>query len=130
MNDQLQQALATILNNTINAVQAGVSFLSEQLPDVIRQLLLWHAVRSGVFFTLYLVLSIVCAVLGYKGIKKALSDDSSDGDTDFIIFLCGGISLVGSVIFMCLVFHTIEWLQIIVAPKLYLIEYAASLVKK
>lgn len=40
MNEQLQQALATILNKSIEGIDAGVEFMQAELPEVIEQLLI------------------------------------------------------------------------------------------
>lgn len=116
----LEQALATILQKTVNAVEAGVNFLSGQLPDVIQQLLMWHAVKSGIFFTILLIISLAFAYITRKLLVK------DDWDDYFLIQLVTGV--LGAVFFF-FAMHHLEWLQILVAPKLYLIEYAAELYK-
>lgn len=37
MNDQLQEALASIIDKTISGIEAGAAFLQAELPDVIHQ---------------------------------------------------------------------------------------------
>ena len=124
MNEQLQQALLMILNQTVDAVKAGTTFLMAQLPDVIQQLLIWKAVESGIWFGLG-VLTTGLAVYGWVKVRKFWLGDSIDMCAMLVI-----TSLILSTAGLCTLFHNLTWLQILVAPKIYLIEYAASLVKK
>lgn len=120
MNEQLQQALLVIIHKTTNAVGASIDFLSGQIPDVIHQLLVWHAVKSGLLCTLFLVATSLVIFAVYKIEKKTQPIDR------------GIPSMVGIVVSIFLLFgasQNFEWLQILVAPKIFLIEYATSLVK-
>jgi hypothetical protein len=122
MNDELQKALATILNKTTKGVEAGVDFLQRELPDVIQQLLIWHGVKSGITFTAAIVLFAICIHWTVRGWKWSVKTE----------WEAGPIGLVAALPAMFLGFaalESIEWLQILLAPKLYLIEYAASLAK-
>lgn len=117
----LEQALASILQKTVNAVEAGVSFLSDQLPDVIQQLLIWHAVKSGVWF----VITLICTIVLGRWLYKTLKSPDCWDDYGPLPILFGG-----AVVFLFVItFKNLDWLQILVAPKLYLIEYAAELYK-
>lgn len=122
MNDDLQKALAEILNKTTQGVEAGVGFLQRELPDVVQQLLVWHAVRSAVFC---LFAFLIAGLLGYaaKRLWNWLSEED-DGSQIFAAF-----PAAFSLLFVFIALHQSDWLQILLAPKLYLIEYAASLVK-
>lgn len=122
MNEQLQLALASILNSSMDAVQAGVSFLQAELPDVMRQLLLWKMVISMIFFTLCIVCLVACIWAAIRIVRFGLEEGC--GAEAFAMFpAAAAMGLVwGSV-------SNLEWLQILIAPKIYLIEYAARLVK-
>lgn len=130
MNDELQKALAAILTKTTQAAEAGVSFLSQQLPEVIQQLLIWKAVESGIVFVVLLVVAIVTAKLSMDKVKegRAYKPKSHYDDASHIYafaFLWGSIAVGAGL----LLTSALAWLQILVAPKVYLIEYAASLAK-
>lgn len=132
MNEQLQQALTAILNKTMQGVDAGVSFLSAEIPDVIHQLLLWQMAKASVLF-------ILCslAMVGWlsflplvKRLYKAEKDRSvyNNKEVPWMVWISTGF-------IVCLFFGTgalknlMDMLQIWIAPKIYLIEYAASLAK-
>lgn len=151
MNEQLQQALASILGKTMQGVEAGVSFLSTEIPDVIHQLLVWKMAQSSVYLSLYIIAAFVGILLICKSYKtvfeyqrgshlyygnsgelekegKRLMDEygakipfsiigCAAGFMSIIFLLVGGVAEMSTVI------------QIWLAPKIYLIEYAASLAK-
>lgn len=116
MNDELQKALAAMLSKTTSAVEAGVGFLQAELPEVIQQLLMWHMVKSAVFFTIALSAFMFCA----WALKRCWDNDEFDA-------MC--FALIGAIVTFTVALCNITWLQILLAPKVYLIEYAASLAK-
>jgi hypothetical protein len=133
MNDKLQNAVAGMINKSIAAFEAGADFLSEQIPDVLHQLLLWHALRSGVeclFGVLLLIGFIVADVIVGKAVHKESMADTYDKGMAFVLgyLLLGSFVRLGYVA-ICFHFINLTWLQIWVAPKVWLIEYAAKLVK-
>ena len=122
MNDELQKALSEIINKTLKGVDAGVSFLQQELPEVIQQLLIWHAVESALLCLTLFLASLLCA----WGAKKIWVFGKAEG--------CGaeGFALIPGAIgvaFAAFAINTTTWLKILIAPKLYLVEYAASLIK-
>jgi hypothetical protein len=119
MNDELQKALAAILNKTTSAAEAGIGFLQGQIPEVIHQLLVWKAVESGLIFTLCL---IGACVLTWVGCRLAKDDDFGFNPLAMFPFFGVVLCVLG-------VITNFDWLQILLAPKVYLIEYAAHLAK-
>lgn len=127
MNEQLQNALTEILNKANSGIDAGVGFLSDQIPDVIHQLLVWKAVMSG--------LSMITAIITFSAISyvyvkffRVVSRWSKEGelfDHPEAMFAIFGL-------FLYLIpfgLFSLDWLQIWLAPKIYLVEYAAQLAK-
>lgn len=130
MNDELQKALAAILQKTTAAATAGVDFLSEQLPDVVRQLLVWHAVKSAVFCVLYLVLMAACIQAARRAWQAwmtfAYSEHNSGKELRFLGLV---VAVLGVLFWAFSAADSLEWLQILLAPKLYLVEYTAAILK-
>ena len=137
MNDQLQQSLSQILDQAVSGAQAGVSLLSAELPDVIHQLLMWKMIESliwcigGIVFTVVAIRWFVKnsgrgKEVGYK-YKPTLTHDELGGLAPWIP--ATAFTLAALAIIACNIIN-ITWLQILIAPKVYLIEYAASLVTK
>lgn len=46
IEEKLEEAVVTLLDKTINGVDATVDFLSEEVPAYIEQLLTWYMVQS------------------------------------------------------------------------------------
>lgn len=124
MNDELQKALLAIINSITNAVGKAVNFLSDQIPDVIHQLLMWKAVESFIWFIIPFIVATSALVLAYFK-EKEWKNNGDDFEQGIMWFISGTISLICFVIS----FTHMSWLQILIAPKIYLLEYAASLVK-
>jgi hypothetical protein len=122
MNEELQSALAKIIETTIQAKD----FCLEQAPDLINQLLAWKFAISLIWFVVGLVIFSFTPIL-----FKMAKDGWSDIDAEWAEFkcICGStgtffIPVAG----LCLVLNNLAWLQIWIAPKVYLLEYASALI--
>ena len=135
MNEQLQLAVSTLIQTSLNAIDKGTAFLSNQIPEVIQQLLLWKAIASFIEFSsgIFLIGGIFAwLIYQYKYwtteiegnyISKKLRIEEDSGSLSILnIFLIIPL-LYGS---SC---SNLIWLQIWIAPKLYLIEYAKDFLK-
>ena len=121
MNEQAQKILVDLLQKASNGIDSAVSFSQAQIPDITHQLLLWQA-ASSVGIQVICVLAIaVCVYLMIFTWNK-----SDDVDITLLsLVVLSGITLVAIFVF----FNYFDWLKIWLAPKVYLIEYAASLAK-
>lgn len=126
MNDQLQKALAAILAKATQGVETGAAFLQAELPEVVRQLLMWEAISSAISFC-FGVAMIVAAVLILKRLIRVMKSNPRTDWDDYPGYIIPSIllSAFGLMWAAC----SLTWLKILVAPKLFLIEYAAHLVK-
>lgn len=132
MNESLQQALAGILNKTMAGVEAGVSFLSSELPDVIQQLLVWKLAQSSVLLGLGISFWVFAAYLLRKGLKnmKEEGEKTWTNRQEYRYVAPYIISAFAvSIGFVMSMVNGATALQIWLAPKIYLIEYAASLAR-
>ena len=154
----LDEALARLINRSVDAAESvagGISqatgdataFLVAEIPDVIQQLLVWHAIESLVWFLSGLLLLASPWLVywrwggrgeptgetDYKGeamYRETLThyrDGTVHFDAVFGLVLAGAVTtLVG----LLLILSNLDWLKILVAPKLYLLEYARVLVTR
>ncbi|CUJ53187.1 Uncharacterised protein [Achromobacter xylosoxidans] len=134
MNDQLQAALAEIIGKTGNALSDGVGFLKAELPSVIQQLLYWKMISSFMGMVITLVFSYAAFVFIRRGFRAATDFPPKQGsygdDPKFWMrFWLTVVSAVIGLISFVSVLNSFTWLKIWIAPKVYLIEYAASLAK-
>lgn len=122
MNEELQKAIAQMVEKANSGIDGAASFLSAEMPEYIQQLLMWHAVSSFALFAFGVGIVISSAVGIYKSIKIT---GRGEGHKEFLAFLAFLPSLVGFAI--CA--NNSDWLKIWIAPKVWLVEYAAGLVK-
>lgn len=128
MNDQLQKALADLLAKANQGIDAGASFLQAQLPDVIQQLLWWKAVSSIVCSIAGVVLLGAVGFIWWRILRAKLPDMDDfilDGMVPCFMGALVSIPFVG----IGIAAISLDWLQILIAPKVYLIEHAAHLAK-
>lgn len=126
------ELLAKGLQEFVNLYNAGKDFAVEQVPDVIRQLIVYHTVHLSLmvaFSFLFLLGGIYTGVKLYKKHLAALNQGVHyyDGGWMVGVILCPSI---GGMIWAMIFFNHIgNLLKITLAPKVWLLEYAAQLVK-
>ena len=118
MTEELQGALTEILKGVLSAKD----FMLAELPEVIQQLLLWKATLSIIWF-IAAVAVLICLISQVKKFWAVLLKEGCGAEV-FIIFY---LMLPVGAFFIAIA--NLTWLQIWIAPKVYLIEYAASLAK-
>lgn len=127
MNENMQNALAEIIRNSMTALESAKNFLVAEIPDVIHQLLLWKFTTSLIAFTASiifgLVIPIIVGVVAFKR-ERQFKDTYSEGMAYTIGIFASLLSL-----FIAFLLFNLTWLQIWIAPKIFLIEYAAKLIK-
>lgn len=121
MNEQAQKILEDLLKKASNGIDSAVSFSQAQIPDVIQQLLMWNAVSSAGIQIICVMAIITCVYL-----MIFAWNEGDDGEAVLAVLF---FTVVGSIACIVVIFNNFDWLKILLAPKLYLIEYAASLVK-
>jgi hypothetical protein len=126
VSDKLQAALADMLTKTTQVAGEAKDWTVKQLPDVIHQLLMWKMATSIIECVLPMLLFVVFLSFTIKMVKKT-DWGARDLDPLGILAMAGGFASVISflAIFFC---FNLTWLQIWVAPKIFLIEYAKSMV--
>lgn len=150
MNEQANKILADLLQKASNGIDAAVSFSQAQIPDVIHQLLVWNFAKSITVFIISLlsIIPLVWLILnqwkrvqcgqfgkgeGYtwdEGKPKYKPTFIWDSKGDFNVIVMPFAAIVGIWVAAVLAAITdLTWLKIWIAPKLYLIEYAAHLIK-
>jgi hypothetical protein len=114
------------LSELINGFIATKDFVLEQAPDVINQLLLFSLGQSIVWGIFQLSVVIAAAICLKRALnwKPDSTDDRLTKDLMIpVLFLTSGIFAIS------FLFTSVEILKISLAPKLFLLEYAANLLK-
>lgn len=119
MSPELQQALAEVIKSAVSAKD----FIIGQIPEVIQQLLMWYGVKSFLFFLCGILLALIIVYLNYRQVvfvkERELWDEPALVLNLLQLFWLFPISFL----------INIQWLQIWIAPKVWLIEYASKLIK-
>jgi len=126
--EQLNEALALLITQATTGIDTSVDFLQAQLPDVVMQLLMWHGVKSGVYCAVALLLLTTLAIV-WRSVGKSLMTEGgflyAEVELTAMALLASGAALGVPALSML----NLTWLQIWIAPKVWLIEYAANLIK-
>lgn len=130
MNDELKQKTNEALIGLIDRISQVEDFAIEQVPDVIRQLLMWNALVSAsrfcasmFIFLGYLILIKALWAKYFKGVKY-FKNETAFYEYVYACVICGVFIGIASILMI-----DFSWLQIWLAPKVWLIEYSAELIK-
>ena len=117
--------LVEILTSMQEATKEVVLFGKEQLPDVIEQVLMFKLMESICGIVTGVVLLIIAIKLTIFCYKKEEKHDN--GGWGIMAWSSG---FIGVMVFVLLLAELTTVLKIKYAPKVFLIEYAASLTKR
>ena len=122
----LDTALQDLITGAVAAAETAGGFVAEEAPIVVEQVLAWNFTASLIMFIAGIVLIIVAIIATPKAIRACNSGGWAYAEAAEPLVVIPMISLYA--ISVILLFeHT--WLKIAIAPKLYLLEYAADLIK-
>lgn len=128
MNENLQNALVEILNKAISGIDTSVAFMQAELPDVIHELLLWYGVKGLIMCLAGVILLVAMIKVDMFAFKKMSNSGDLEAFEVVIFYGCMG-SIARLAYLIPFGMMNLEWLQIWIAPKIWLMEYAAELVK-
>lgn len=130
MEQQMQQALVELINLITSGAEGLYAFGQEQIPELLTQLIIWKTC-SYVFAAL---LCFAVAAFSFRwGWKISTSPEDSDYRetcgmlTDLWGIVMVGTFLVFGVFTLFGILNLSDLLQITLAPKVWLLEYAADL---
>lgn len=140
MEEQANKILVELLQKAVGGIDAAVSFSQAQIPDVVHQLLVLNSVRS-ILFQVFAIILIVAAMRlpsfarnARKNGERWTAHDGRPKDDWFVSSFAYDACVLGTpisalVIGLPMIIFNFDWLKIWLAPKLYLLEYAVSLIK-
>ena len=127
MNTETDKQIAEILKKGLEASEKSGNLVIEQAPDLVKQLITYKTVETSICVLIEITLMYLI-VIYFKYLHKKNNEDSIFIEVNS--FHIGGmlISLVVA-IFMFIAFITdiSNLIQLIFAPKIYLLEYIAKL---
>jgi hypothetical protein len=116
---EAEQLLIDSIKGVRTVAGQTMDFAKEQVPDVIHQLIVWNMASSALWSFLGLLIVAFGILMIYVGIKN-------DDDGPVVLFLGVTPAIIG----VCMFFsNLLDVIKIWLAPKVWLLEYAASLLK-
>lgn len=125
----IESQLAKIIEKALEVAEKTGEFVLDQAPDLIRQFILYHTVKSA----LYTLMSILLIFFGYKSyvylnrkLSEKLTKNPGEDWTDYpnlVIPLC----IIPAILIIAGLFNLFPNLNdlifVLMAPKLYILEY-------
>ena len=127
MNAETDKQIAEILKKGLEAAEKSGNFVIEQAPDLVKQLITYKTVETSIC----VLIEITLMYLIFRYFKYLYKKNNED--SDFIpenAFHGVGIiitSLMGFFLFFVFINDISNLIQLIFAPKIYLLEYIAKL---
>jgi hypothetical protein len=119
-----------ILKLFADSLEQGKDFAVSEAPEVVQQLVLWTRVQYGVI----IVVLLIFAAIGWRCmvacIKYAVKEEEKNGGS--MSEWRGGqvVACIATVILLAVSLGVaIDSLQVWLAPKVYVLEYAADLLR-
>lgn len=142
MNEELKQKAAQALSEILDLALKTKDFVIEQAPDVVKQLLAWNFTLSFLSTCVFLtVLGLMILAGRYLWVRRPFPDCRSTPEEDaagrnptdaewYNRGVACTIWIISALVFI-LGFGASDlvWLKIWIAPKLFLLDYAATLVR-
>ena len=125
--EELENTANEALRLIIDNAAAAKDFILAELPDVVQQLLIWKFCES-LAYCVPAMLIVVAIIAWVRFVKKRWQEIK---DNEPVVVFGGILSCVTIIVGLLISIKLINltWLQIWLAPKIYVIEYASTLVK-
>ena len=125
--EELENTANEALRLIIDNAAAAKDFILAELPDVVQQLLIWKFCES-LACCVPAILIVVAIIAWVRFVKKRWQKIK---ENEPVVFFGGILSCVTIIVGLLISIKLINltWLQIWLAPKIYVIEYASNLVK-
>lgn len=119
MNEELKQRANELLLKLLNGVEEGSGFLIGELPEVLEQLLMFKAVEALIISGCLAIVAVV--ILESARRLRNFCEDATPGS--YLLSFAAIFPLALAVR------EALPAIKIWIAPKVYLLEYAAEVVK-
>ncbi|WP_027949852.1 hypothetical protein [Haliea salexigens] len=144
MNEKAELILTEMLQRVLDGVDTATDFAQREVPDVVQQLLVWHMLEAIVWAVIFAAITAFIWVIVPRHCRKVKLDPSKDrwrentklnlvydenGYAHPGVVVVGTVFGASAVTFFASISNAMAALKIILAPKFYLLEYGASLVK-
>lgn len=125
--DTLINKANEMLIGIINAATQAADFIKGEIPKVIQEMITYYSVYYGLLTAVGVALLIIWIVMTLKVYRYNVK--TNWGEEGIVVFMgfWGALgSIPGAVLFLS---NVGDFLKVTLAPRLWLLEYAANLVK-
>lgn len=129
----LEQTVVDVINKSVSSIEKGAEFLAGQLPDIAEQYLRWQFMKNlfeaflAVILIVVFFVSVFLSVKYTKNNKKNYDSLYYESGGMFPWMVVGIFSFIQFMVIWPWFYHSCStMIQIYVAPKVYLIEWAKS----
>lgn len=119
----LKTYLVKALEKTGNLVDKSVDIVMEQAPILVQEVLHWNFAYNLILFVFAIISFIILIVIDRKAYNYVKNID------DIWLLFPVGVINVFWVMITSITLMNVQWLKIAIAPRLWLIEYTAQLIK-
>jgi hypothetical protein len=127
MQEGLKDSLEQALIEMINAAVSVKDFIVAETPEVVNQLLIWKCAESAIY-AIFSILLVGLSIYMWKKIIQKEREVKREFESG-MGYAIGTVATLLVLIPSVVGFFNLDWLKILIAPKLYLIEYTAELIK-
>lgn len=138
MNEKIAEQIVPILEKSKEGIIKGIELAQEQFPQLIEEIVRWNLAFHLIWFLVGLA-AIIPLVKCFKKVTRVMDrefkEDEDHGDHSWNMNSCSemALGLTGTFAFLLVSLVNIPmhlvWLKILVARRLFLIEYFANLLK-
>ena len=127
MNSETDKQIAEILKKGLEAAEKSGNFVIEQAPDLVKQLITYKTIETSIY--VLIEISLIYLIFRYFKYLHKKNNEDSDFIFDNAFHITGIIITSPMEIFLFFAFITdiSNLIQLIFAPKIYLLEYIAKL---
>jgi uncharacterized membrane protein YjjP (DUF1212 family) len=123
MNEELKTRLNKYLDTLEQSLATGTDFVSDQAPLVVQEFLAWEFWTSFVFAVLFMLFSVAVVVATVK-LARVTTEDVEEK---------AALYCIGTVVWfvptLLLVVNLMDAAKVHMAPRVYLLEHIAELVR-
>ena len=127
MNAETDKQIAEILKKGLEVAEKSGNFVIEQAPDLVKQLITYKTIETSIC----VLIEITLMYLIFRYFKYLYKKNNEDSDfiSDNEFHIAGMIItlLIGIFLFFVFINDISNLIQLIFAPKIYLLEYIAKL---
>ena len=127
MNGELQEVILEMLGSVTSAASTATGFLTGEIPLYVQELLLWHGWYSAVICVIGAVILVAGLTIDIKVFQSVNQNSSEWTGDDWFIYAVFGLIPRALIYIPSLFALNLTWLQIWIAPRVFLVEYAAKL---